>query len=701
MKPAFRFSAAIALGVAAALSANAAQGPDSQSPPIPTFRAEAEYVDVDVLVTDAEGRFVNDLRREDFQIFEDGKPQKLANFALVEIPRDSDVPSSSVGRIDPDVMTNERPFIGRVYVLILDDLHTAPLRAPLVKRAASQFIERYLGANDLMAVVYTRGREDAPQDFTSNKRLLLAAVERFSGTKIESATMARNHEFYRGGYSGTGAIDDPYEFERGFNARSAAQSLRQVAEWLGGIQGRRKTILFVSEGIDYDITDLVNNRSATGIFDEMRMAVAAATRSNVSIYTVDPRGLSAVADEAIETGQFADQRPRTASDDPDASSAAQRRLGIGLGSLRSETQLAQDSLRTLAEETNGFAAVNANDFTSAFERIVNDNSTYYLLAYYPPSSRRDGRFHRIEVRTTRPGLRVRARRGYVAPRSNTSVSRIERINGVSSRVLAALNSPLPTSGLGLRVFAAPFKGPVPNASVVIGVELSGRQLSLTGNNRVEFSWAIVDASGRTRTSDTDTLTLRLPQDIRERVAKSGIRLLERVSLPPGRYQFRVAGQDVTSGAVGGLSYDLEVPDYEKQPLSMSGLLLTSTAGSATMTARGDVELQRILPGPPMSLRTFPPDDELMLFAEVYDGVKSAPHAVDITTTVRASDGQVVFEHNDERSSAELQGSRGGYGHTVTVPMSGLAPGRYLLTVEARSRLGPAASRHTQFDVTAQ
>jgi hypothetical protein len=364
-------------------------------------------------------------------------------------------------------------------------------------------------------------------------------------------------------------------------------------------------------------------------------------------------------------------------------------------------QLAQDSLRTLAEETNGFAAVNTNDFTSAFERIVNDNSAYYLLAYYPPSNRRDGRFHRIEVRTTRPGLRVRARRGYIAPRRSTSASRIENVDGVSSRVLAALNSPLPTSGLGLRVFAAPFKGAAPNASVVMGVELSGRHLSLTGNDRVVFSWAVVDASGRTRASDTDTLTLRLAQDVRDRVAQSGIRILSRVNLPPGRYQFRVAGQDVASGVAGGLSYDLEVPDYENLPLSMSGLLLTSTAGSATMTARGDAELQRVLPGPPVSLRAFPPDDELVFFAEVYDRTGSAPHTVDITTTVRAVDGQVVFEHNDERSSDELRGARGGYGHTVTVPMRGLAPGRYVLTVEARSRLGQSASRHTQFVVTAE
>jgi hypothetical protein len=295
---------------------------------------------------------------------------------------------------------------------------------------------------------------------------------------------------------------------------------------------------------------------------------------------------------------------------------------------------------------------------------------------------------------------VRARRGYLAPKGKASAARIENVDGASSSVLAALNSPLPMSALGMRMFAAPFKGAAPNASVVMGIELRGKDLTLTGNQRVELSYVALDASGRARAGDTDFLTLTLPQEARTRVEQMGIRIINRVNLPPGRYQFRVAGRDVATGAVGALSYDLEIPDYEKLPLSMSGLLLTSAAGSATPTARGDAELQRLLPGPPTSLRMFPQADELVLFAEVYDRTGGTPHTVDITTTVKSVGGRIVFEHNDERSSAELQGANGGYGHAVTVPMSELEPGRYVLTVEARSRLGDIASRQTQFEVTA-
>src|SRR5207253_8775508 len=125
----------------------------------------------------------------------------------------------------------------------------------------------------------------------------------------------------------------------------------------------------------------------------------------------------------------------------------------------------------------------SNQFNTAFERIVRDNSTYYVLAYYPVAQKRDGRFHKIDVRAKRPGLTVRSRRGYVAPKGNALAAKPGNGKGASPEVLEVLNSPLPVPGLGMRIFAAPFKGTEPNASVVVGVELMGRDLSLTPNNK--------------------------------------------------------------------------------------------------------------------------------------------------------------------------------------------------------------------------
>src|SRR5262249_3392591 len=142
------------------------------------------------------------------------------------------------------------------------------------------------------------------------------------------------------------------------------------------------------------------------------------------------------------------------------------------------------------------------------------------------------------------------------------------------------------------------------------------------------------------------------------------------------------------------------PDFYKAPLSMSGLAITSRTGSLLPTTRPDEQLKDVLPAAPMALRALPVNDELAVYAEVYDNQASSPHKVDITTTVTSADGKIVFKAEEERASSDIQGKRGGYGYTARVPMRDLGPGKFVLKVEARSRLGsnPTASREVQFTV---
>jgi VWFA-related protein len=697
-----RLGTLIALVSGAGLMAGQNPAPAPQQAPTPTFKTEVEYVEVDALVTDEQGRFVRDLTAEDFEVTEDGRPQTIANFAIVDIPIEQlQQPLFAAAPIEPDTQTNEERFEGRVYVMILDDLHTDTLRSQRVKVAARQFIEKNLGSNDLMAIIHTGGRSEAAQEFTSSKRLLLASVDKFLGRKLESATVARSEQYYRSQSIGSDRADDPFDQERRTNAISTLTTIRQVSEWFGGVRGRRKTIILLSEGIDYDVYDVFSNSSSSAILADTREAIGAATRSNVSIYSIDPRGLTQLGDTDIAAGGYADQQSINSRMEPgtdgEPAQMPEKPPDIGLRSLRSELRLSQESLRELAEETNGVAAVNTNNLASAFERIVQDNSSYYVLAYYPPSSRRDGRFHRISVRVKRPGLQVRARRGYAAPRG--TIRPRNTASGTSAEVLEALNNPLPVSGLTMRVFAAPFKGTAPNSSVLLGVEMRGSDVNLDPNNRLELSYFAVDTAGKTRGGRTENITLNLRPETRARVQQSGMRILSRLDLAPGRYTMRFAVRDSGGGNIGAVSYDLEVPDYSKMSFGMSGLVLTSMLGSALPTLRADEQLQTILPAPPIGLRSFPQNDELALFTEVYDEPGNAPHSVDITTTVRSDTGAEVFKVVDERSSEELQGKRGGYGYTARIPLNTLPPGTYVLGVEARSRTGPSARREVLLTVT--
>jgi hypothetical protein len=253
----------------------------------------------------------------------------------------------------------------------------------------------------------------------------------------------------------------------------------------------------------------------------------------------------------------------------------------------------------------------------------------------------------------------------------------------------------------MKVFAAPFKGVAPNASVLLGVELRGRDLSTAANSGVELAVFAVDAKGKMKASSRESLSLNLKPETRTRVEQTGIRLLSRLNVPPGTYQLRVAAHDLAGGALGSVLYDLEVPDFAKAPLAMSGLVLTSAVSSLAPTAKPDPDLRQVLPGPPAAARSFAQNDQIAFFTDVYDNDLSAVHTVDITTTLTADEGRVVFKNAEERSTADLAGKRGGFGYGSTLTLRDYPPGLYVLKVEARSRLGNnvTASRDVQITIT--
>ena len=693
----FASGAVVAVAAIAALAAQQAP-PTPPDQPAVTFKVAINYVEVDASVFDRDGQFVPNLKKEDFEVLEDGVRQDITAFTQVNIPieRPEPPPLQAKTVIEPDVVSNVRPFEGRVYVIVLDDKHTAALRSPLVKRAATQFIQQYMAANDMAAVVTTGGQLSAGQEFTSNKRLLLRAVNNFMGQKIRSETEERLDEYQRQSSVPTGpsgsnisSVNDPRDMERGYDARMALETIANVSNFVGSIRGRRKAIVWFSEGIDYDIYNF-QKREASTITEKMKDVIASATRSDVSIYSIDPRGLTSLADESINvSGGF--------PNDP--------LLNLSMQSFQDSLRRSQDSLRSLSEETGGFAAVNSNDFTNAFTRVVKDNSGYYVLGYYPKDERRDGRFRRIQVKMSRPGLEVRSRRGYTAARGKAPERKTVAGDQTSPEVRDALLSPLPLSGLRLHAFAAPFKGTAPNTDVAVTVEAEGGTFGFTEKDGrfasdLEVSTIAVDYQGKIHGGDRNFVNFALKPENKALFVATGVRVATRLHLPPGRYQIRVAAKEGGTGRVGTINYDIDVPDFTKDPLMMSGIALTAASGARTSTVKPDEELKAALPAPPVAVREFPKGDELALFAEVYDNDVKTPHTVDITSTVVAEDGKTVFTAHEERQSSDLQGKPGGYGHTARFSTADFAPGTYVLTVEAKSRAGktPTTSRSVQFRI---
>ena len=347
----------------------------------------------------------------------------------------------------------------------------------------------------------------------------------------------------------------------------------------------------------------------------------------------------------------------------------------------------------------GFAAVNSNDFRSAFSRIVDENSSYYVMGYYSTNEKHDGRYRRIEVRLNQPGLQVKARKGYVAPEGRAAAARVPKASDKTSPVLRdAIDSPLQDSGLALSIFAAPFKGTVPNASVLLVVRVQGSELSFVErdgaqSNVLEVAYVMLDERGKVKAASSDTVTLALKPQTFEAVKKYGIQVQTRAAeVPPGKYQLRLAVLEKNGGRKGSVHYDLDIPDFSKLPLSMSGLAVTSSEVSRLApTAGSDPVLKGLIPAPPTTAREFSVGDVLALVSEVYDNEGQTSHRVEITSTLRADNGRVVFKTSEMRASSELGGKRGGYGYAAQVPLKDLQPGLYVLKVEARSTLGKEAS----------
>jgi VWFA-related protein len=676
MRPiAWRAPVLTALLALAAVRPGGSQAPSpspARTEPRVTFSSEVAYVEVDAIVTDGQGQPVRGLRPEDFEVLEDGQRRDIQLFTQVDIPYERPEPLAPPA-VEPDVRTNTQPFEGRVYVLVMDGLHTGVSRSGQVKAAARQFLERHFAAGDLAAVVHTWGGAAAGQELTDNRRLLLASVDRFLGRKLQSVTQSRIEEYRRTRElrDPQDPVADPEAMQRAFDARAAFDTLRSVADWLAAIRGRRKAIVFLSEGVDYDIYDSIKNREASEVLDALRQATAAAARANASIYSVDPRGLGGLSTETMEIQPVVD-------DDPS--------LGLDVQGLDRDFRRAQDSLRVLSDETSGLAAVNTNDYAGAFARMVKDNSVYYVLGFYPPGPRKEGRFHRLDVRVSRPGLKVRARSGYSVPRGK----RAERPDrpGTPAPLAPLLDSALPRPGLAMEVQAAPFRGPGKKANVMVALEVARGQFRFTEKagqslDTLQLSIAAVDQGGRNTVRD-QTVQLNLTPRTRQLVDAAGFRVLSWLELEPGRYQLRVAGRAVSTEAAGSVFYDLEVPDFTKPSLAMSGLALTSALARLVPTAGSSESLKDVLPGPPATWRAFPVQDTLSLATEVYDGEKT-PHTVDVVTSLTGADGTSAY-----RSAEERPASAGAtLVYTAQVPLKDVAPGLYTLRVEARSRTGHA------------
>lgn len=611
----------------------------------PVFRSGVEAVRFEAIVTDRNGKPITDLTADDFEIREDDTPQAIEQFLRVSVPLPQRQQSKTV-TVRSDVRVNDQSQ-DRVYVIVLDRMSW-----PMAVRGARivhRFLDDFFADADQAAIItLDRG---AGLHFTNDRRLMReqtdAFVERAAHPEYLENLTDRD---YADGFANNRAR------LREQRTRQRAELFGSIARALSHIEARRKSIIYVSDGLDIDPYDAVDTPTSS-FSEDARAMMEPIMAGNLSVYPFYP--------------------------------------GPEQGALTLRT------MRALAYVTGGVPI--STDITGAFNQIVSDNSAYYVLGYQSTNPRRDGGFRRIHVDVKRKGAKVRARSGYFVefPPENDPY-RLFSFNGrrptprefvppsdLSPALTKAMESPVTLTAVPIRVFAAAHKTASRNDVVTVTVEIPASALDLTRTNDEvsgQVDLAIGATSGlRTIRGTGFTYDVRIRGQALDEFDAHGLRMTAEIPLEPGDYRLGVVAGG-RGGRVGKTFYDFVVPDFTQPLLALSGISLSSASAAATVTLQPPAPIRAVLPGPVTVARRFDRVDALVLYTEVYENIwwTDAAHTITLTTELRAADGTVIPVTTERRPSGTAQLKEGGHPFTARIPLANVPPGAYVLHVEAQS-----------------
>lgn len=629
-----------------------------QAPPDPagpTFPSAVERVRVDVVVTDKAGRPVSGLTQADFALSEGGTPQSITSFESVSV---AEVAEDEGPSAPPFVSTNvgPEPRRARTFVVLFDDIHLTPTQAHTAKGAVAEFLRTGTGPGDRVTLIASGGGAWWNARMPEGREQLTTILKRLDGRYIPDSSPDRMTEFeamrievyqdqdvaFRvmrrfdtygtkgrerdqsrvsreevSSSSRTGIIDmdvrsraaEAYRLANSRNKITLGVMNRALAA-LAGTPGR-KALVLISQGFVYD-TEL----------EEMKKVVEASLRSNAPIYFIDTRGLQGL---------------------PESFTAA---FGPPIDSQDAVAVLADitrdaEGTEALALDTGGFVVKNSNDLMGGIAKVSSESRTYYLLGYNPSDLRRDGKFRKIEVKllSKRPGLKVRARRGYYAPSDTVS----KPASAQSDPLLAqALDSPFEVREVPLRVAAYSFDEALKDKiNVVLAAEIDVRGLGFReedGRSKDEVAFLIEAQhreSGEYYHFD-QKIEMSLLPETRQKLESTWYTVIRDIVLPPGGYQAKFVVRDLGADGrrVGSVIHDFEVPAPTgfrlSTPILSDAVDKASSAGS---------------PRPVILVRrSFAPESVLYCQFGVYGAASDpATHMPRVTSAyeIRRADGTVL------------------------------------------------------------
>jgi len=567
-----------------------------------------------------------------------------------------------VQSVAPDVKQNTDVKDRRVVVIVMDDATPMPMQeVPLAKAVARQIIEA-LGPNDLACVTYVLDRRSGEQ-FTTDRMRLLAAVDRFNGASEGPGVDEK----------GTFLLFIPFDK---FNATvttlytNTLRLIQGTAEELAVLPARRKALVLVSVGIPMEAHAIDVGAQASGnvgnaealrdVWRSVQAALEAARQANVTIYGLDPGGLRAP------------------------------------GSVKSADPLApgrlnMDFLKTVSENTGGFAITDTNSPEPGIQQLLRENASYYLVGYQPNRTRTTGRFHRVEVKVNRPDVSVRSRKGHFDSAGDADSKAAPRKPILEE--VAVIQGLLPKGDIALKVHAVPF-AKIGGRESEVAIVLQGREplaaeTAPPGEDLVVLLHAY---NTQAELKASERLTVHIGTRPGS-VADLRYSLLSRLTLKPGRYQLRLAVKSAMLNKSGSVYAVVDVPDFSKTALSQSEVMFEAVP-SPIAAPKG--KLDSLIPIVPTAERDFAAGDTVTAFSRIYQGGKDALQIVAVTTRIVDRTGTEVFKKVETIAADRFAAGRSA-DVLVSVPVGTLVPGPHLLSITT-TRGKDTASQQVRFSV---
>lgn len=686
-----KFVAAVMVGLllGSPLGAQQVQQQGGANSSVFTLRVQSEIVLTNVVVRDKKtGAIIKGLKASDFTISEDNKPQKIASFDFQNVDEAAVLNEKTVSGHTPTIAEMMQASIAadpkqlRDHRLIVMFFDLSSMQDEDVDRAvesAKKYVNESMQPADLVSVVSLSTSLQLDHDFTSDKAALIKTLSKFDGSEGEGFAAGTTGDSDGTADDGSAFTADDTEYNN-LNTDRELYAIQTICQSLEKVD-QRKSMLYFSGGL-----------SRNGIENQasLRAATNAAVKANLSIYSVDSRGLEALP--PVGNASTGSLRGVSAYN----GKAMQNQLDKNFNS--------QETLATLSSDTGGKAFFDSNNFDNAFKQVQSDTEAYYIIGFRSTNPAHDGKYRHLTVKINRGDVKLEYRPGYYAAADFQHQKTEDRELALTSQ----LQSDLPATDVPVYLQALYFRLAENKYFIPVSVIVPGSAIPFIQNG--DKDKASIDILGELKNAQKipvgnirETVKLQLGAD--QQVKRKNIQYNTGFSVAPGTYHLKLVVRENQTGAMGSFETDLVVPDMKKQPLKLSSVVFASQRmPSARKNVADNPMVRDGVEWVPNVGHVFRQDQHLYVMYEVYDpskekatavadtataenakdsGLKSRPSAngVHVLTSIEfLSGGSKVYETPLVESKALNIPQRGAVAFQFEVPLDKLKPGTYVCQV---------------------